>query len=100
MPIKLVALYRKPDDSEAFLRHYEDVHTPLTRKIPHLEQLSVGRVTGSPMGETPYFLMAEMVFPDRVRFDEAMASSENRAAGQDLMTFARNLVTLMVVEVA
>lgn len=50
------------------------------------------------MGEPPYFLIAEMIFPDRARFDEAMASPENRAAGKDLMTFARELVTLLVTE--
>lgn len=97
MTVKLVALYRKPEDEEAFLRHYEDIHMPLVRQTPHLEKAVIGRVTGSPMGEPPYFLMAEMHYPDQERFDEAMRSPENRAAGKDLMTFARDLVTLMVV---
>jgi len=39
-----------------------------------------------------------MHFPDRQRFDEAMASAENRAAGKDLMSFAKNLVTLVIAE--
>ncbi len=98
MPVKLVALYRKPDDEGAFLDHYHGVHAPLVRRTPHLESMSVGRVTGSPTGETPYFLLAQMQFPDRERFDEAMRSPENRAAGKDLMAFAKDLVTLMVVE--
>lgn len=98
MTIKLIALYRKPDDVEAFLNHYDQVHAPLVRKTPHLGRMVVNRVTGSPMGEPAYFLMAEMQFPDRARFDEAMASPENRAAGKDLMGFARELVTLLVVE--
>lgn len=98
MPVKLVALYRKPEDEEAFLDHYHNVHAPLVRKTPHLESMSVGQVTGSPMRETPYFLLAQMRFPDRERFDEAMRSPENRAAGKDLMGFAKDLVTLMVVE--
>lgn len=98
MTVKLVALYRRPDDVDAFLRHYEDVHLPLVRQTPHLEKAEIGYVTGSPMGEPPYFLIAEMHFPDRARFDEAMKSPENRAAGKDLMSFARDIVTLMVVE--
>lgn len=98
MPVKLIALYRKPADAEAFLAHYDEVHAPLVRKTPHLEHMVVNRVTGSPMGEPAYFLIAEMHFPDRARFDEAMASPENRAAGKDLMSFARGLVTLLVVE--
>lgn len=98
MPVKLVALYLKPQDEEAFLKHYQEVHTALVRQTPHLESLTVGRVTGSPLGESPYFMIAQMQFPDRARFDEAMRSPENRAAGKDLMSFAREIVTLMVVE--
>ncbi|MEN2793279.1 hypothetical protein ABC974_26885 [Sphingomonas oligophenolica] len=39
-----------------------------------------------------------MHFPDRARFDEAMASPENRAAGKDLMSLAKELVTLLIAE--
>lgn len=98
MTIKLVALYLKPDDIEAFMQHYEGIHMPLVAKTPHLMKTVVGKVSGSPMGESPYFLMAEMFFPDADRFREAMQSDENRAAGKDLMTFARELVTLLIVE--
>jgi uncharacterized protein (TIGR02118 family) len=100
MTIKLIALYRKPDDVEKFMRHYDDVHTPLVRKLPHLQELRVSHVTGSPMGSPPYYLMAEMAFADRETFDQAMASPENRAAGKDLMSFAGGLVTLMITEAA
>lgn len=98
MTVKLIALYREPDDIDGFLRHYEEVHAPLVRKTPHLETMTVDRVTGSPMGKPAFFLIATMVFPDRARFDEAMASPENRAAGKDLMGFARDVVTLLVTE--
>jgi len=98
MSIKLVALYRKPADVDAFMAHYEQVHLPLVAKTPHLIKTVVGRVTGSPMGEPAYFLTAEMVFPDAARFREAMRSPENQAAGKDLMGFAADLVTLIVVE--
>ena len=100
MPTKLIALYRHPEDPEAFMRHYEEVHTPLVRQTPHLETIVINKVTGSPMGDPPYFLIAEMTFPDRERFDEAMKSPENRAAGKDLMSFARDLVTLLIAESA
>lgn len=100
MTTKLVALYRKPDDVETFMRHYEYVHMPLVAKTPHLVKTIVSKVTGSPMGEAPYFLMAEMIFPNAALFAEAMRSDENRAAGKDLMSFARDIVTLMVVEEA
>lgn len=100
MTVKLIAMYKQPEDEAAFLSHYNDVHMPLVAKTPHLQKAVVNRVTGSPMGEPAYFLIAEMHFPDRARFDEAMASPENRAAGKDLMGFARHLVTLLVAEEA
>ncbi len=98
MAVKLVALYRKPDDVDAFMTHYEQVHLALVAKTPHLMKTVIGKVTGSPMGEAAYFLTTEMFFPDANRFKEAMRSDENRAAGKDLIEFAGKLVTLFVVE--
>ncbi|MFQ5946655.1 MAG: EthD family reductase [Anaerolineae bacterium] len=97
--VKLIALYKKPEDPEAFDRHYEEVHVPLIRKVPGLVRLDANRVLGAPGGrDSPYYLMAEMVFEDRAGYDAAMASPENREAGKDLMSFAGELVTMMVVE--
>ena len=59
MPVKLVALYRKPDDVDAFMKHYEQVHLPLVAKTPHLTKTVIGKVMGSPMGEPAYFLTAD-----------------------------------------
>ena len=98
---KLLALYKTPPDAEAFMHHYETVHMPLVRKIPGLQAVNLSRVESSPTdGVAPYFLIAEMVFPDRAAFDAAMKSEENRLAGKDLMSFARGLVTLLVAEAA
>ena len=96
---KLIALYKKPDDPEAFLEHYRNVHMPLVEKIPGLAGATVNMATGAPMGGEPeYFLIAEMRYPDEETFKKAMASDENRAAGKDLMSFAKGLVTLLVAE--
>lgn len=97
---KLIALYRKPADVEAFLAHYRDVHLPLVAKTPGLLRAEINHVTAAPMGgEPPYFLIAEMFFANQESFDAAMKSPENRAAGKDLMGFARDLVTLLVADV-
>lgn len=96
---KLIALYKKPDDVDAFMTHYENVHIPLVRKIPGLQKAVVNRITGAPVGGEPeFFLIAEMQFPDKSVFDAAMASPENRAAGKDLAGFAKGLVTVLVAE--
>ena len=98
--IKLVALFAKPDNPEAFLTHYHEVHDPLVRKIPGLARYEVSRVTANPLGGEPaYYLVAEMSYPDRDTFRTAMRSPENQAVGQDVMGFARGLLTALVCEV-
>ena len=96
--VKLIALYKKPTDVEAFEEHYAHVHLPLVEKIPGLRKTELTRILGSPRGEAPYYLMYEMYFEDREAYDRAMASDENKAAGKDLMSFARDLVTLMIAD--
>lgn len=98
---KLIALYRTPSEPATFDRHYAEVHTPLVRSIPGLVALIVNRGIAPPWGgETPYYLVTEMHFPDAATFTVAMASPENRAAGKDLRQFAADLVTLVAVREA
>jgi len=97
--IKLVALYRKPDDEDAFWRHYREVHLPLTRKLPGLADVTLERVTADAFGgEPPYYLIAMMSFPDQPTFDAALRSEENRALGKDLMSFARGKVDVLITK--
>lgn len=97
--IKLLALYKTPDDLDAFMTHYHEVHTPLVLKTPGLDRLVVDRVTADAFGGDPeYVLIAEMHFRDRDTFRAAMKSEENRAVGRDLMGFAKGLATVLVTE--
>ena len=93
---KLIALYKKPDDVDAFMEHYKTVHTPLVEKIPGLHSMTVNMCNGNPMGGDPaYFMIVEMNYPDADTFKAAMRSPENMATGKDVMTFAKGLVTLV-----
>jgi uncharacterized protein (TIGR02118 family) len=96
--IKLIALYKKPADVEAFEQHYANVHLKLVEKIPGLRRTEWTRITASPTGEAPYYMMYEMYFDDMAAYKAAMKSEENKAAGRDLMSFAKDIVTLMVAE--
>jgi uncharacterized protein (TIGR02118 family) len=99
--VKLLAMYQQPADTDAFLKHYNEVHLPLVLKIPGLQKAVVNRIEKNLMGgEAPYFMIAEMHFADQAAFDAAMASAENRAAGKDLMSFAKGLVTMLTASEA
>ena len=97
--IKMLAMYKRPEDVEAFDRHYREVHGPLMLKVPGLESMKVIRNLQAFGGEPAYYQITEMTFRDEDSFKSAMASPENRAAGKDLMSFARDVVTLVYGEV-
>ena len=97
--VKLVALYKKPEDIAAFDKHYFDVHTPLAMKMPGLVKAEVARVTGGPAGESPLHLVAELYFKDMAALNAAMASPEGKAAAKDLMGFAGKYVQMHFAEV-
>lgn len=96
--VKLVALYHRPVDAEAFDRAYFETHIPLVRKIPGLERVEINRITGAPRGEPDFYLMAELCFQDKPTMERALASPENVEAGKNLMTFARGMVSFMFAE--
>ena len=97
--IKLIALYRRPDDVAAFEEHYYGVHLPLVRAIPGLRKLEITKVSGSPIGEEKYHLVTEMVYDSAEAMDAANASPEGKAAARDLLSFAPQLVTLIFGEI-
>ena len=96
--MKLFAFYQKPADEAAFWKHYNAVHIPLVKKVPGLLKITVNRVTGSPMGEPPHWLIVEMQFANAETFGKAMQSPENGAAAADANTLAPGLVTLAIAE--
>jgi uncharacterized protein (TIGR02118 family) len=96
--IKLIALYKKPADVEAFEEHYTRIHIPLVEKIPGIRKTEWSRITASPTGEAPYYMIYEMYFDNMEAYKVAMKSDENKAAGKDLMSFAKDVVTFMVAD--
>ncbi|MCA1030422.1 EthD family reductase [Bacillus timonensis] len=96
--MKVVALYKHPENKEEFDQHYFSVHAPLTKKIPGLLDMKLTRFTGSPMGESPYYMMCEMIYENKETFKTAMKSEEAKASGKDAMQFAGKLVTIIIGE--
>ncbi len=97
--IKLVALFKRLEDTEAFDLHYNNTHAPLMRAVPGLQRMEVTRNLQAFRGDPEYYLVAEMYFANKEAFDSAMQSEENRIAGKDLMSFARAYVTMFYGEV-
>ncbi len=96
--VKLMALYTRPNDPQAFDRHYREVHTPLVRRMPGLKSLAVYSVEGIGETESPYYQMAEMVFENPEALGAAMTSDAGKAAARDLRGFAAPYVHMFVAQ--
>ena len=95
--MKLVALYKQPEDPAAFERAYFETHMPLIDKVPGLLNSEISRFTRTLMGEG-YYMMNVMSFSDLDSLKSAMRSPEMAAAGDNLNSFAEGLVTLLFAE--
>ena len=98
--VKLVALYRRPADVDAFEQHYREIHAPLAKKMPGLKKLEISRFTGSPGGEPKFYMMAELYFDDKEAMKAALGSPEGKAAAKDVMGFAGDVIHMMFADVA
>ncbi|MEC5424080.1 EthD family reductase [Virgibacillus sp. C22-A2] len=96
--VKLIALYKQPENKEKFDEHYFNTHTPITKKIPGLREMKVTKIVGSPMGRSDYYLLCEMFYDDHESLQNAMKTDEGKASGRDVMKFAGDIVTLMIGE--
>jgi uncharacterized protein (TIGR02118 family) len=97
--IKLIALYKKPANPQEFDKRYFEGHLPIASKIPGLKRMEVAKMTGSPQGEAEYYLIAELYFDNMDALKAGMSSPEGKEAGKDVMSFAKDIVTMMFAEV-
>lgn len=97
--VKLIALYKKPNDTAAFDKHYFETHAPLAAKMPGLRKMEVAKCYGAPGGEPRFYLQAEMWFDNKEALNAALGSPEGKAAGKDVMSFAGDLITMVFAEV-
>lgn len=80
------AIYSRPADPAAFDKHYVEVHLPIARTMPHLAELTWGKVEGG--DESAPYLVCRMSYPDASTAAQSLASPEGKAAVADLEKFA------------
>ena len=100
MTMKVVVLYAKPSDAEAFDTHYRDVHVPLVEKIPGLLRFEQARfgIAGDG-GNVPYYLIVELYFADQAALQAGLGSAEGRATAADYGKIAPEGSRLLFAEV-
>ena len=95
MAAKLIALYKKPADPQAFDAYYHATHVPKAKKIPGLRGYEIS--TG-PLGDSPYGLVAILSFDSLAAIQSALGTPEGRATADDLGNFAQAGVELLMFD--
>ena len=84
MTVKVVVLYTKPDDAEAFDQYYLGTHMPLVSKVPGLLRAESGRfLAAADGGEMTFYRIAELYFADTDALNAGLGSPEGNAAAAD-----------------
>lgn len=80
---KIVVLYPRPTDVEAFERVYQEEHVPLARaKIGGATRFVFATVRGAVGGDSPYHRITEIHFPSMEALQASVATpSTQEAAG-------------------
>ncbi|RIV23234.1 EthD family reductase [Alicyclobacillaceae bacterium I2511] len=97
--VKMVALYRRPPDVDAFMAHYEMVHLPLVRNFPGLLKLEVNRMFAWDGTAADPFLQVDMYFDKREQLLAALKSPSGRASGKDAQAFAGEYIQIFFADV-
>lgn len=97
--VKCIVLYKKPANVEEFNKRYFEQHLPIAAKIPGLKKMEVSRINGSPAGEAEYHLMAELYFDSMDALKAGFASPEGKETAKDVMSFAKDIISMMFADV-
>ena len=81
---RMLVIYQTPQDKDAFLQHYFDIHIPLAMTLPGIRKYVVSQSPiVSVMGDTDVFLIGELHFDSLDAIKAAFASEEGRACAAD-----------------
>jgi uncharacterized protein (TIGR02118 family) len=85
--VRYLVLFSTPEDTEAFDRHYREVHIPLVKALPGLRRYAVGHSPAPVRGE-PYHLVTASEWDDMTALKEAFGSPEGEATARDVANLA------------
>jgi uncharacterized protein (TIGR02118 family) len=79
--VKIVVLYPRPTDVQAFEKAYQEEHVPMAVKnFPGKTKLVATRVLASPQGTPAFYRVAEIHFPSREALEAATTTPGTKEA--------------------
>jgi uncharacterized protein (TIGR02118 family) len=97
---QFVALYRRPEDPDAFVREYRDMHVPLVKRFPGLRRMTISRIEpDSGSSRDDIYFVSTMYWDDRESLEAALRSPERAIAYQDTAKFRHYQIGRYIGEV-
>jgi uncharacterized protein (TIGR02118 family) len=88
--VKVVVIYPRPQDEQAFESNYLEHHVPLVeQKLKGLTRLVLTKVTGSPQGKVAAYRIAEAYFSTMNDLNSAIESD----GGKEVIAHAQTIST-------
>jgi uncharacterized protein (TIGR02118 family) len=79
--VKLVVIYSRPKDVDAFEKIYQNEHAPLAvAKLGGKTKIVATKILGSPQGVPPFYRVAEVHFPPMQALEACAASDGGKEA--------------------
>ena len=86
---RMVVIYKKPDDVEAFERHYYGIHLPMAKRLPGIRKYEVSQ---GPVlsfgGVSDAWLVGTLHFDSLAAIRDAFASEVGRECAADRRLYA------------
>jgi uncharacterized protein (TIGR02118 family) len=79
---RYVVMYDTPSDVDAFERHYNDVHIPLTKQYPGLRRYTRSHEPAAVIGE-PGYMVGMLDWEDMAALEAALRSEIGQRAAED-----------------
>lgn len=88
--VKVVVIYPRPQDEEAFEKSYKDEHIPMVEeKLKGVTRLVLTKVNGSPQGKVSAYRIAEVHFSSLEDLNKCLESE----GGQEVVAHAAKIST-------
>jgi len=84
---QVVVVYGTPADTQAFERHYREVHVPLVKQMPNLAKFEAS-ITSTATAQKDWHAIAVLSFRNQEEMDASLSSHAGVAAVEDVSNFA------------
>lgn len=95
---KIIVLFGKPKDPEAFDKEYWEGHVPIAKQMPGLKKYTVNKVVSAPRGEPAYYMMVELEFESMDALKKSLEAPVSRESGRHGVKMATGGITFLYAE--